>query len=841
LCENKLGPSDSLRLDATRLCGDGDGQLPDLYQACSKVCRAKLDGRKKRSTKKMQALLRRIRSSILRTEIVVGDVVDIAADTTPCRFVEAGRGTVVSRHFNMATMQTDLVVKSLVGAKVQTVGTEGLRLVSVPRLPLGSPCVDTLELPAASGRDASKDASAAAAMASTRRRALDAEADASDLRRQRDEGRLREEDLRRRLEAAEFFGKGAAAENTRISAILKSVRLEALAAESRLERERNKNDTGTTRVEKRAFAKAHRQLSVAYDGMSTNNDAVARRLQKEARDWKEVAAAEQRRARGLDDQLAAIKDAARQAASVQPPGKLAAMDAPALKAEVMSQRRHIGVLRHTNEELSNIVAATEAAAKTSLRGYEAFLLFEPDAAAAAKEIEARTAVQMQIQYITVLEEKVKNLSSSLARLEKNNVPWLEGQVDELTEERDAANVAVVAAEAKVAGVERELVEAKGAAARLDRILDRLPRRRGRVFSPVDNELFFSIVAEVATAEACVNVLRIILLHVFGIDAAEGAFWEAPSPTTMKARTGQLYFIAESAVAVTVAAADKVTAGNDSTRLGTVDVASAWLAANGLVLPVMYVQPTATAVGTVQALTDKLARLNENASMVLAEVQKQGNRGAAAALADATRRDGIQVQVACLSKMVSTMQDGCATARASAELFSAQCLELRKQKYVDADYTTEQWDALPSNSPEKFFPNLICANHVRVLCPREYTAAEAVLDAVYIASLQQQPEPEEGPATTPRAAELGLTSVFRSLAKLFGAQRQVSAYAKGDNAKFYAVLEAELGGNIFADWGRGDRRRQWWKSERSGGLDPIRRCPPRGRGLVGGALLRGPCW
>ncbi|KAJ1447798.1 hypothetical protein M885DRAFT_591187 [Pelagophyceae sp. CCMP2097] len=250
-----------------RLCGEGDGELPSLYNACSKSCKAKFNGEKKSSAAR-QTILRQARGSILGTEIAEGDTVYVFDDKTPNRFVDADPGVVLCRQNNKATGQADLVVSSLLNTAVRTVGPSGLRLVKAdvdaPRPTRTSPLVDG-EPASAPGRDAS----AAATMASTRRRGLEAEADASDLRRQRDEGRLREEDLRRRLEAAEFFGKGAAAENKRTLAILQSVRLEALVAESRLERERNKNDMGTTRVEERAFAKAHRQLSFTYAAMSS--------------------------------------------------------------------------------------------------------------------------------------------------------------------------------------------------------------------------------------------------------------------------------------------------------------------------------------------------------------------------------------------------------------------------------------------------------------------------------------------------------------------------------------------------------------------------------------------
>lgn len=136
MCQEILSPG-SVHLDITRLCGSGDGQLPNSYRACSRTCQAKFDGVVKKKTKKMLAVVRQIRSSTLGTEITVRDAVYILEDKTANRFVEEGCGIVTSRQYNKATGQADLVVSSSVDGTVQTVGASGLRLVKMTMAPCG--------------------------------------------------------------------------------------------------------------------------------------------------------------------------------------------------------------------------------------------------------------------------------------------------------------------------------------------------------------------------------------------------------------------------------------------------------------------------------------------------------------------------------------------------------------------------------------------------------------------------------------------------------------------------------------------------------------------------------
>jgi hypothetical protein len=67
----------------------------------------------------------------------------------------------------------------------------------------------------------------------------------------------------------------------------------------------------------------------------------------------------------------------------------------------------------------------------------------------------------------------------------------------------------------------------------------------------------------------------------------------------------------------------------------------------------------------------------------------------------------------ISKVESTMQDGCSTATL-AVMFRNLVLEKRKEKFIKDGGTAEAWDSLPDDSPLKLFVQLKCANHFRVL-------------------------------------------------------------------------------------------------------------------------------
>ncbi|KAJ1448975.1 hypothetical protein M885DRAFT_500819 [Pelagophyceae sp. CCMP2097] len=116
----------------TRLCREGDGELPSLYNACSKSCKAKFNGEKK-SPAARQTILRQARGSILGTKIAEGDTVYVFDDKTPNRFVDAGPGVVLRRQYNKATGQADLVVSSLLNTAVRTVGPSGRSRRTTPR------------------------------------------------------------------------------------------------------------------------------------------------------------------------------------------------------------------------------------------------------------------------------------------------------------------------------------------------------------------------------------------------------------------------------------------------------------------------------------------------------------------------------------------------------------------------------------------------------------------------------------------------------------------------------------------------------------------------------------
>jgi hypothetical protein len=437
-----------LTFDMTRLCGEGDGQLPSSYYACSKSCKAKFDGIRKLSRPR-QTILRRARGSILGTEIAVDDAVYVFDDKTPNRFVEAGTGVVLRRQYNKATGQADLMVSSRVGSAVRTVGPSGLRLVKedvdAPIATRTSPFVDGKEPASAPGRDAS----AAVAMASTRRRALGAEADAVILRRERDKGLRREEDLRKRLEAAESAATGAMTKQRLTSDILKSTQAEFASLERRLERSQATVEKASRKAETKAWNAGAESVHAARRFLRDNNDTAAARLGQEMQGYKVQTLAAERRAGAVVEELAAIQAAAHQA-SVQDPDELAAMDAPALVAKIETQRHHIACLERTMLARSEAAAATEAAATESMGWLRAFLFFEEGAPPAAKVTEALTAVQMQTQYIAVLEKNEVKRRALLAKLEADNVPWLQDKVQRLEEALETKDGLLRAAEAAVA-------------------------------------------------------------------------------------------------------------------------------------------------------------------------------------------------------------------------------------------------------------------------------------------------------------------------------------------------------------------------------------------------------
>lgn len=306
-----------------------------------------------------------------------------------------------------------------------------------------------------------------------------------------------------------------------------------------------------------------------------------------------------------------------------------------------------------------------------------------------------------------------------------------------------------------------------------------------------------------TAQSAVELTRVLLTHVFADDAVEGVDWEACSGSTLKKRRSELGAVATAVAGIHLGIHDDwKTVGNDSTKMGGTDLQSAWVTLpNGSRVNLMCVQANTTAVGTKDTLIACFRAYGDHVQVIRDELLRRGEREALALIPSAAE--------ACdIGKAQSTMQDGCATAKLAGELFENEVMETRKKHFIADGNTAAQWDDLPKDSDLKAFTQLKCANHFRVLRAKEYSTAEAVLDAAYVATLGL----DESHAQL-RVEEMSLSLVFRSMAKCIASEQQCEAYAKGDRDKFFAFMKAKFGGKLFADWGRGDRRRRVvWKTQ-----------------------------
>jgi hypothetical protein len=119
------------RLNCNTVLGEDDGRLPlGPFYVCSQGCRAFFSGEKK-ERKQQKSIIRWMRAYVLKTDIEVGDTVEVIADISqPGRFVEAGRGTVSARRYDFERNSAELSVRMHDG-RVQKVWPAGLRTLDV--------------------------------------------------------------------------------------------------------------------------------------------------------------------------------------------------------------------------------------------------------------------------------------------------------------------------------------------------------------------------------------------------------------------------------------------------------------------------------------------------------------------------------------------------------------------------------------------------------------------------------------------------------------------------------------------------------------------------------------
>lgn len=351
--------------------------------------------------------------------------------------------------------------------------------------------------------------------------------------------------------------------------------------------------------------------------------------------------------------------------------------------------------------------------------------------------------------------------------------------------------------------EQEEEQVPDAAARWHRCLARLPRRRqttdsrgGRnIYSSEDNELIMRLTKHCGTAKSTQEALRVVLTHVFGGDAVEGVDWESPSESMIWERGKALGCVNDQLSSIVLSQADEwLAVGNDGTKINGVDCQSAWVeTGEGTRLNFLAVLPDGTARGCNDCLLETVSRTGGSLGMLVDELDRRG--------LDTTafpKVDGVDI-----GKIMSSMADGCNTALKSTKNLMESVLQRRKEVFIGNDNSEEEWSALPDDSPEKLFVRVGCFNHQRVLVSAEFARREVKADNAFLQNVNTDNAPL-------RSTELSLSSIFRSLAKLFGAHKQVDAYVLGDSGCFFALLEEEHGSELFADWGRGElgSRHDW---------------------------------
>jgi hypothetical protein len=111
----------ALTMDAKRLCldsrtllGKKHGAMPDMYVVCGHDCKKKFDTPRKREGKKQQEVINRLYSDVMKTDVRVGDTVQVHGDISNGRYVEGcGWGLVERVHYDWLRCCAEISVKAL--------------------------------------------------------------------------------------------------------------------------------------------------------------------------------------------------------------------------------------------------------------------------------------------------------------------------------------------------------------------------------------------------------------------------------------------------------------------------------------------------------------------------------------------------------------------------------------------------------------------------------------------------------------------------------------------------------------------------------------------------------
>jgi hypothetical protein len=103
-----------LYLDSTTLLGKEHGELPAAFMVCGSDCKKKYSSPSRRSGKKQQGIIKRLYSDLMRTNVRVGDTVQVHGDISDGRYVEGfGWGLVERVRYNWTHRCAEISVKVL--------------------------------------------------------------------------------------------------------------------------------------------------------------------------------------------------------------------------------------------------------------------------------------------------------------------------------------------------------------------------------------------------------------------------------------------------------------------------------------------------------------------------------------------------------------------------------------------------------------------------------------------------------------------------------------------------------------------------------------------------------
>jgi hypothetical protein len=103
-----------LCLDSRTLLGEEHGAMPDMYVVCGHDCKKKFDTPRKRERKKQQGIIKRLYSDVMKTDVRVGDTVQVHGDISNGRYVEGcGWGLVERVRYDWLRCCAEISVKAL--------------------------------------------------------------------------------------------------------------------------------------------------------------------------------------------------------------------------------------------------------------------------------------------------------------------------------------------------------------------------------------------------------------------------------------------------------------------------------------------------------------------------------------------------------------------------------------------------------------------------------------------------------------------------------------------------------------------------------------------------------